>query len=101
MSQPRLRGVSHIQTGWHAGKACVLTMSAGLWGGTVVTEGKEEGAAKERQYHCSVVKSQSYKFIYLLSADLSFRANVCGEWRLTHNASACHNIEKKKNKEEE
>lgn len=46
------------------------------------------------------VKRQSYKFIYLLSADLSSRPAGRGEPPLTHNASACHNTEENAREEE-
>lgn len=76
-----------IQAGLSLG---VLRISGGLWGGTE----KEGGQTKDNDLRSSAVKRQSYKFIYLLSADLSSELAHRGEPTLTHNASACHNIEK-------
>lgn len=76
-----------IQAGLSLG---VLRISGGLWGGTA----KEGGQTKDNDPRSSAMKRQSYKFIYLLSADLSSELAHRGEPTLTHNASACHNIEK-------
>lgn len=76
-----------IQAGLSLG---VLRISGGLWGGTA----KEGGQTKDNDPRSSAVKRQSYKFIYLLFADLGSELAHRGEPTLTHNALACHNIEK-------
>lgn len=58
------------------------------------------GQTRDNDPRSSAVKRHSYKFIYLLSADLSSLPARRGELRFTHNASACHNIEENVKEEE-
>lgn len=76
----------------------VLKISGGLWGGT----GSERGEQmRDNDPGCFTLKRQSYKFIYLLSADPPGAAPPRrGELELALNASACHNIEENVKEEE-
>lgn len=67
----------------------VLRISGGLWGGTVserggVGVGRGEGGGEQMRDNdpgCFTVKRQSYKFIYLLSADPPARRGLAvGSW---------------------
>lgn len=56
----------------------VLKISGGLWGGTVSERGEQ---MKDNDPCCFTVKRQSYKFIYLLSADPpALRCLAVGSW---------------------
>lgn len=59
----------------------VLRISAGLWGGTVSEGGGGGEQMRDNDPGCFTVKRQSYKFIYLLSADPpAQRCLAVGSW---------------------